>query len=785
MNVIMTAPRLADQAVALIEAAGGTLHYMQPYPTAEAVADLARALNPVAILSRQGPVGAAAMDAAPALRIVARHGVGVEDVDIPAATARGITVTRAPGSNTRAVAEHTMALVLALVKDVAPLSRHVAGGGWRGATTKVRDVAGLRLGLLGLGAIGQAVAQLGQAFGMQVHAFDPAPAPASQGPAAIHRVSSPAALWPVSDVLSLHLPYTPATRHIVDAAALAALPQGAIVVNTARGGLIDEAALLAALDTGHVAGAGLDVFETEPPLQHDPPARPCPRPRHPARRRRHRRQPGHDGRHGGRVHRGRAPGRPLAPGPPGGRVRLLRARPQATDTPSDRQRTYGPRSEGLRAWALGLLAALALPPLHVIPVLFVAVPGLLALIGRAPTGWRAARLGFWFGFGQHLVGLYWITEAILLESDRYWWLVPIAVPALAALLSLFIAAPAWIAHRAHGWRRVATLAGAWVLFDLARQFVGTGFPWNPWGSVWAVPGAFGDTMIQPAAWIGTPGLTLLTVGAAGLPWLGIRGALLAAAGLVAWAAAGTWRLHDPDPPAPGLVAVLVQGNVVHGALRDRASAEAAFNRELTLTAQGVAQAAARSAARPGAAPSIVIWPESAGIYLLEQDPAARAAIAAAARGALGTIVGSLRWPDRQAPPWNSMLILAPDGTVVDSYDKWHLVPFGEFAPSWVPLSIQIVPGQFAFGTGPKTLRLPGLPPFGGLICYETIYPGQVVNEADRPDWLVNVTNDSWFGNSTGPRQHLSGSRLRAVEEGLPLMRAANTGISAGFDCPRP
>ncbi len=265
MNVIMTAPRLAAEAVAVIEAAGGVVHYMRPYPSADEVTDLARTLNPVAILSRQGPVTAATMDAAPALRIVARHGVGVEDVDIPAATARGIVVARAPGSNTRAVAEHTMAMALALLKDLPPLSRHVAAGHWRDATTKVRDIAGLRLGLLGCGAIGRAVANLAQAFGMRVFAFDPAGADIP----GVTRMPDPAALWPIADVLSLHLPFSPATRHIVDAAALAALPTGAIVLNTARGGLIDEAALRAALDRGHVAGAGLDVFETEPPAADD------------------------------------------------------------------------------------------------------------------------------------------------------------------------------------------------------------------------------------------------------------------------------------------------------------------------------------------------------------------------------------------------------------------------------------------------------------------------------------------------------------------------------------
>src|SRR5262249_31572203 len=116
------------------------------------------------------------------------------------------------------------------------------------------------------------------------------------------------------------------------------------------------------------------------------------------------------------------------------------------------------------------------------------------------------------------------------------------------------------------------------------------------------------------------------------------------------------------------------------------------------------------------------------------------------------------------------------------YDKWHLVPFGEYQPSWMPLPIQVVPGGgFASGPGPRTLHAPGIPPAGALICYEAIFPGQVVDETDRPDWMVNVTNDAWFGNSTGPRQHLAAARVRAVEEGLPLLRAANTGITAAFD----
>lgn len=440
----------------------------------------------------------------------------------------------------------------------------------------------------------------------------------------------------------------------------------------------------------------------------------------------------------------------------------------------------------LAALLLGALSALALPPFHAIPVLLVAMPGLLALLDASPGALAALRRGFVFGFGHHLVGLYWVTEAILIEAARYWWLVPLAVPFLAAILAPFIAVACAAARLApRGWQRLCVLAGMWTLADLARQYIGTGFPWNPWGSVWAVPGEFGDVMLQPLAWIGTPGLTLLTVLLAGLPALGWRAVAGGGVALAVWAGAGLARLAEPPPPAPGITVVLVQGDVAEGEKRDRAEAFAVFNRYLRLTADGVAQA--------GNEPSVVVWPETASPFLLGADPDARAAIAAAMRPARAALVGSIRFPGPSGLPAangassaadlprNSLLALDPDGQVVASYDKWHLVPFGEYGPSWVPLSVHIVPGQFAFGSGPATLRVPGVPSVGPMICYEAVFPAQVVDEANRPAWLVNITNDAWFGNSTGPRQHLAAARMRAVEEGLPLMRAANTGITVGFD----
>jgi apolipoprotein N-acyltransferase len=444
-------------------------------------------------------------------------------------------------------------------------------------------------------------------------------------------------------------------------------------------------------------------------------------------------------------------------------------------------------AKGLRADLIALLAgaiaALAFPPLFFLPVLLVSFPTLLAQIGAAERPVVALRRGWWFGFGLHLVGLYWITEAILVEAARFWWLVPIAVPALAAVLAVFIAVPAMLARQAPaGWRRVLTLAGAWVLADLARQFLATGFPWNPIGSVWTMPGYAGDVMIQPAAWVSVHGMTLATVILACAPMLRARGRVLCLALLAGWIGAGIIRMRAPAPPNQPVRVILVQGNVPQGQKWNPTFARRVFDRYLRLTAAGVT-----TDPKPGTH-TVIVWPETASPYLLGSDTAARDAIAVAAGGPAGTngggtivLAGAVRF-DPLDRPRNSLFAIDENGDIDGVYDKWHLVPFGEYQPGWMPIGIQVVPGGgFARGPGPRTLHLPGLPPVGPLICYEAIFPGQVIDERDRPTWMVNVTNDAWFGTSSGPRQHLAAARLRAVEEGLPLMRAANTGITAAFD----
>lgn len=254
-TVIMAAPMLVPQAMARLVDAGLSVHAL---PAGASLAEMCAALQPDAILAGQNRIDAAVLTASRRLRIVARHGAGVDNVDLMAAAASGVVVTRAPDANARATAEHALSLILALAKCIGPLSAIVAAGGWRADTPTTRDLVGLRLGLVGFGPIGRTVATLASALGMDVaqhHATGGMPLDV---------------LLARSDVLSLHCPLLPATRHILDAAALACLPRGALVVNTSRGGLIDEKALLAALDCGQVAGAGLDVFEREPPDADDP-----------------------------------------------------------------------------------------------------------------------------------------------------------------------------------------------------------------------------------------------------------------------------------------------------------------------------------------------------------------------------------------------------------------------------------------------------------------------------------------------------------------------------------
>jgi apolipoprotein N-acyltransferase len=455
------------------------------------------------------------------------------------------------------------------------------------------------------------------------------------------------------------------------------------------------------------------------------------------------------------------------PDQPAFQGRLTKASPA---TPRHAVPAYLAARPKLRAFLWGLASALALPPVHLLPVLLLSVPAFLRLIGAAETKKQLTWIGWLFGFGLNLGGLYWITEPILTEAATFWWLVPLAAPLLAAAVAFYSLIPAYAAWFAKpGLPRLLIFSGAWVISDLIRQFAFSGFPWNLWGTDWAIPGTLGTIFIQPAAIFGVHGLTLLTVFLAGMPLFKRRGLLVLVVALLAWAGFGVWRLQTPVKPT-GITVAMVQPDFPVPGSFERAALISRWQRLLAMSHAGL-QAGANT----------VIWPEGSSPWLLDSDPVARAQLAAVT-GTTPILAGSLRvaGPNDYR---NSLVVTDGPGPAVAVYDKWKLVPFGEYMPRWIPVKItpDVLGTGFTPGTGPKTLDVPGLPPFGPLICYEDIFTGEILDEKDRPSWLVTVTDDAWFGNSAGPRQHFVNAQLRAVEEGLPLARDANSGTSAMID----
>lgn len=438
----------------------------------------------------------------------------------------------------------------------------------------------------------------------------------------------------------------------------------------------------------------------------------------------------------------------------------------------------------LSALLLGALAALALPPFHLYPLLLT-FAGLLDLLRQTERRVDAFVLGWCFGFAHFLLGLYWIGIAFFTDAERFGVFAMPAVLLLCAYLACYPALAAWLTV-AYRWQSpvasALVLALAWTITEIARGVLFGGFPWNLIGYAFAQSTAIS----QLAALTGIHGLSLLAVmlGALPIAWLE-RGertawrpiAAAVALVLVIWTG-GALRLADAVAEPNAAVRLrLVQGNIAQQQKWEPEARARAFQRHLALSADG-----------PGAV-THVIWPESATPYPLEQDPVARQMIAAIVPPAGLLLTGGERLDLTSEPPraWNSLFAIDDTATIRARYDKHDLVPFGEFLPLRDLLSRvglrKLTHGTIDFQAGPgrQTMALPGLPPAGPLICYEAIFPGSVADRSNRPDWLLNITNDAWFGRSTGPYQHFAMARMRAIEEGLPLVRSANTGISAVVD----
>jgi apolipoprotein N-acyltransferase len=484
-----------------------------------------------------------------------------------------------------------------------------------------------------------------------------------------------------------------------------------------------------------------------------------------------------------------APETALLRAPPGARMATPLCRIAQEMAGQQGWRRYG------LAFLLGALLAAGLPPVDLTPVVFIVFPLYLWLDDGSATAGASGRLAYVFALGHFTAGLYWIAAALFVDIGTFWWALPFGLLGMPALMSCFVAVCLYAAALAKfrlkltGPAAVCLFAVAWSLSEWLRGHLFTGFPWNLVGYVWAgaFPGAL--AMLQSTAVIGIYGLGFLTVLAAALlsllgtsslaplsSWRRALPAIAAAAVILVPAAGGAIRLYLAPVAETSVWLRLVQPSIAQVAKWDPAVAEANFRRLTELsTMPSPHQLAA------------VIWPEAAATFFLERDAVHRAEIATVAPEGGYVITGALRAEPLAGPinqVWNSIEVLDASAKIIARFDKAHLVPFGEYMPlkDLLPFK-KLTPGtiDLSAGTGPQTLSLARLPSFSPLICYEAIFPGAVVDPHDRPDWLLNVSNDAWYGRSAGPYQHFAIARTRAVEEGLPLVRVANNGITGVVD----
>ena len=443
------------------------------------------------------------------------------------------------------------------------------------------------------------------------------------------------------------------------------------------------------------------------------------------------------------------------------------------------------RRQALLAASGGLLATSALPPWHLWPLLPLAFALLLGLLDQCTTLRRAFGLSFLWGVMHFSAGHYWLANALLIQPELFGWLIPFAVFGLGSVLACFPALASALAWRftPSGPARLLLFAAAWALMEWVRSWIFTGFPWNLMATV-ALPSL---PLTQFAALTGAFGLSWLVVIAALLPLLLLYpvrrlSAMLLGGGITLLLGVWLWGAQripaQPSPVWPELTLRLVQGNIPQSAKWDPA-----LRNQHLLTYARLSQAYGT-----GRQPDVIIWPESAIPYLMEEDSPLYPAISRIVPPNGYIITGDVRSTGEAGTGtqrlWNSLEAIGPDGKVAARYDKNHLVPFGEYVPfagilplrHIVPLPVDISSGKIH-----PNLLLSPLPEIGPSICFEDIFPGNVRDPAHRPQWLLSVTNDGWFGEGAGPQQHFAAARLRAVEDAVPLVRVANTGVSAVTD----
>lgn len=441
-------------------------------------------------------------------------------------------------------------------------------------------------------------------------------------------------------------------------------------------------------------------------------------------------------------------------------------------------------SSGPVALALGAVAAFSFAPWHWLILLAIGLSGLIWLVDEALTWRRALLLGWLFGFGHFIVGLHWVTEAFAVDSQRFGALSIPALLLLSAYLAIFPAL-AGVAAKLFGTRgpgRILVFAAAWSAAEWLRGTLFTGFPWNLVAYVWMPYIA----PLQTASVLGAYGLGFVTVVLAGLPRLtvlsndhtlaGVWPVVALLSGMAILWGFGTLRLDNAvDGEVANVRLRLVQASIPQKDKWDPGLSKHIIDRYRQLSVV------------PATTPAThVVWPESALPFVVSRDSDSLGSVVSGVLPQGGVLLtGADRLTDTVdgRALHNSLVAIDENGTVVAAYDKVHLVPFGEYIPlrEVVPLP-NLTAGTVDFVAGPaqSVLSVPGLPPVVPLICYEAIFPS-AIGESSRATWLLNVTNDAWFGTSAGPYQHFEIARMRAVEAGVPLVRAANSGISAVVD----
>ncbi|MDB5478155.1 MAG: acyltransferase [Alphaproteobacteria bacterium] len=447
--------------------------------------------------------------------------------------------------------------------------------------------------------------------------------------------------------------------------------------------------------------------------------------------------------------------------------------------------TRSVRQDYLLCLALGTANALAMPPVYLFPVLLLTFPLFIRMLDKALTTAQAFFKTFLFFFAFHVAGLYWISAALFVDIGHNWWVLPFSLSGLPALMAVYPALAVILWHRM-AWQGTGRLIALIVLLALTewlRGWVFTGFPWNSWGYAWT---AFLPVM-QSVALFGVYGLSLATLIFAALPVFFARNYqersgrvfaalfLLVMGALIAW---GFGRLATtlPVQENPYIVRI-VQPNIQQTMKWDP---ELRLRNERKLWAHTVQQA--------DKTPGMVVWPETA-IPLIDTMDVRRLESNATELLPNSTILAAgvleVEMDERNKTHYfNRLSLYNNTGRRLGHYEKFHLVPFGEFLPFqeyWPVTPVAFANGSLTRGAGVTTIALDGVPAFSPLICYEVIFPGASALNKPRPQWILNITNDAWYGRTSGPYQHLAITRTRAIEEGLPLIRAANTGISAAID----